>query len=51
MKEIMYGVMKMILMVNKSTNRYKLHMISNFGEWWYPQHKSVYQKMLIEALN
>ena len=30
---------------------YKLHMISNFGEWWYPQHKSVYQKMLIEALN
>ena len=30
---------------------YKLHMICNFGEWWYPQHKSIYQKMLIDALN
>ena len=29
---------------------YKLHMISNFGDWWYPQHKSVYQELLIEAL-
>jgi hypothetical protein len=26
-------------------------MVSKFGDWWYDLHKSVYQNMLIEALN
>ena len=30
---------------------YKLSIVSNFGDWWYDLHKSVYQNMLIEALN
>jgi hypothetical protein len=30
---------------------YKLSMVSKFGDWWYDLHKSVYQNMLIEALN
>ena len=29
---------------------YKLYMISNFGNWWYSQHKSVYQKLVVEAV-
>ena len=30
---------------------YKLSIVSKFGDWWYSLHKSVYQNMLIEALN
>ena len=29
---------------------YKLHLISNFGSWWYCSHKSLYQSIIIEAL-
>jgi hypothetical protein len=28
----------------------KLSTISNFGDWWYGFHKSIYQKLLIEAI-
>lgn len=30
---------------------YKLSMVSKFGDWWYGLHKSVYQNILIEAIN
>ena len=30
---------------------YKLSTVSKFGDWWYSLHKSVYQNLLIEALN
>jgi len=30
---------------------YKLSFLGTFGEWWYGSHKSIYQKLLIEALN
>ena len=29
---------------------YKLSLISNFGEWWYSAHMSLYQSLLIEAI-
>jgi len=29
---------------------YKLSMVSNFGEWWYPQHKLLYQNLLVQAI-
>lgn len=30
---------------------YKLSTVSKFDDWWYGLHKSVYQNLLIEALN
>ena len=29
----------------------KLSLIGQFGSWWYNDHKSLYQSILIEALN
>jgi hypothetical protein len=29
---------------------YKLNMVSNFGEWWYHQHKLLYQDLLVQAI-
>jgi len=33
------------------TPEYKLSLIGQFGSWWYYDHKSLYQSILIEALN
>ena len=30
---------------------YKLSLISSFYAWWFQKHKSLYQKILIEAIN
>ncbi len=29
----------------------KLALVASFGDWWYEHHKSIYQSLLIEALN
>lgn len=30
---------------------YKLSMIGKFGDWWYSEHNSIYQSLLVETIN
>jgi hypothetical protein len=29
---------------------YKISLISKFGDWWYDQHKSIYQQLLVDII-
>ena len=39
-----------IIGIKKAPIEYKLSYISQFGDWWYGTHKSLYQSLLIAAI-
>lgn len=47
-----YNVVELYKLTKKdATPEDKLSLIGQFGSWWYYDHKSLYQSILIEALN